>query len=317
MELLYLAVWCRPFSGYWALPAPSPQCSAATNHLITYAVLNLSSDLAMLVIGFSLFVGSHLPWDRKLILCGVFGIGILVMLCSILNKYYSFTHPFGSGWTFWYVRESSTAMIVANIPFLWTLLRKFFNANAFDGSSDSGLPSVKYHSARSARGRHPKLVVAAKPANGHATSSMVSSQKFSSPAHTRHQSLALDTAAPAKKWKMQGVMGRHDADALAFEPWDYGYEDEDLMADGATVRSDDANSVKTLSDARPKSSKSRRLRDEEAQCVMQEQMTPPDYRDFTGIMHDDEKQDDESLDEKTPTLPTQDTHTEQGDDTEV
>lgn len=108
MEILYFGVWCRPFHNYWALPTPNPQCDAATNHLITNAVLNISSDLIMLCIAFTLFGRSRLPLNRKAILCGIFSLGVFVILAAILNKYYSFTHPFGSQWTYWYVRESST-----------------------------------------------------------------------------------------------------------------------------------------------------------------------------------------------------------------
>ena len=53
---------------------------------------------------------------------GVFSLGIFVVLAAVLNKVYSFTQPFGSLWSFWYVRESSTALLVANLPFVW----KFF-----------------------------------------------------------------------------------------------------------------------------------------------------------------------------------------------
>ena len=132
MEVFYFGVWCRPFRGYWEVPTPNIQCSAATHHLITNAVFNISSDLLTLALALQLFIRSKLPFKRKLVLCGIFGLGIFVILAAVLNKYYSFRHQFGSQWTFWYVRESSTAMIVANLPFLWTLLRRIFKLGAFD-----------------------------------------------------------------------------------------------------------------------------------------------------------------------------------------
>jgi hypothetical protein len=57
------------------------------------------------------------------------------ILCAILNKYYSFTQPFGSDWTFWYIRESSTAIIVGNLPLTWPLIRSIFNVRSFNGDS--------------------------------------------------------------------------------------------------------------------------------------------------------------------------------------
>lgn len=79
MEVLYFGVWCRPFYEYWvcsiryarhvfdadrlqAVPTNSIQCDAATNHLITNATFNLSSDLIMLTIGLPMFLRMKLPW---------------------------------------------------------------------------------------------------------------------------------------------------------------------------------------------------------------------------------------------------------------
>jgi hypothetical protein len=107
------------------------QCSAATNHLITNAVLNISSDLMIISIPMPIFLTSKLPLRKKVILCGVFLIGLFTILSAVLNKYYSFTEPFGSAWTFWYIRESSTALITANLPFTWTLLQRVFNVTSF------------------------------------------------------------------------------------------------------------------------------------------------------------------------------------------
>ncbi|KAK4636171.1 hypothetical protein CLAFUW4_01913 [Fulvia fulva] len=122
MEILYFGVWCQPFHNYWAVPTPSRQCDAATNHLITNATFNLSSDLIMLAIGLPMFLRMKLRWRKKVPVVGVFSLGIFVVLAAILNKVYSFSQPFGSLWSFWYVRESSTALLVANLPFVW----KFF-----------------------------------------------------------------------------------------------------------------------------------------------------------------------------------------------
>jgi hypothetical protein len=75
MEILYLGVWCRPFTEYWAVPPKTTQCSAATNHLITNAVLNISSDLMIIAIPFPLLFKVKLPKKNKAILLGVFLIG--------------------------------------------------------------------------------------------------------------------------------------------------------------------------------------------------------------------------------------------------
>jgi hypothetical protein len=150
MEILYFAAWCRPISEYWAVPTSSSQCNALINHRITKAVFNLSSDIIMLVIALQMFIRSLLPLKRKLILCGIFSLGIFVIIASILNSYYSFVNPYRQTWTFWYVRESSTAILVANLPFTWTILRDLFDLGSFDETSP---PPWTYHSSRTAQGR--------------------------------------------------------------------------------------------------------------------------------------------------------------------
>ncbi|RYP06409.1 hypothetical protein DL765_009494 [Monosporascus sp. GIB2] len=47
----------------------------------------------------------------------------LGILSAILSKYYSFTMPFAADWMFWYIRESSTAIITANLPLTYSLLQ--------------------------------------------------------------------------------------------------------------------------------------------------------------------------------------------------
>ncbi|CAK1354120.1 unnamed protein product [Cercospora beticola] len=142
MVILYLGVWCRPFSQYWAVPPNSSQCNAATNHLILNACLNLTSDLIMLAIGLPIFLKMKLPWRKKIPLVGIFSLGIFVILAAILNKVYSFSEPFGSMWTYWYVRESSTALLVANLPFVWGFWRKILGFKpSVAASMDTALPT--------------------------------------------------------------------------------------------------------------------------------------------------------------------------------
>jgi len=255
MEILYFGVWCRPFHNYWALPTPNRQCDAATNHLITNAVLNISSDIMMLAIAFSLFSRSRLPWNRKAILCGIFGLGIFVILAAILNKYYSFTHPFGTQWTYWYVRESSTAILVANLPFIWTLLRRIFKLKSFDHAVPGS--EIPWHSSRSAMGRNPSahpgrsgalttkthasathtatLAMREKgPAAATARKHDSQSSKGSSDGEWAERAAAAGAAAgatagavpPPARWRNHSVYGRADLEDRNINLWDYGADVE-------------------------------------------------------------------------------------------
>jgi len=160
MEILYFGVWCRPFHNYWAVPVDNVQCSTALHHLILNAVVNISSDLLMMSIPLPLLMTSKLPRTKKLILCGLFGLGLFVILCAVLNKYYSFAHPFSPMWMFWYIREASTAILVANMPICWALMRRLFNLKAFGGQSSKTrtnprtTPSHQY-AARKVYGQEP------------------------------------------------------------------------------------------------------------------------------------------------------------------
>lgn len=118
------------------------------------AVFNISSDMLMLCIPIPLLLRSRLPTIKKLLLCGLFGMGAFVILCAALNKYYSFAHPFSPMWTFWYIREASTAVLVANMPMCWALLRRLFNLRAFHASSQNSHSRSKSsnHNLRSMTG---------------------------------------------------------------------------------------------------------------------------------------------------------------------
>ncbi len=84
-QVLYLAVWCRPISQYWAVPVincesrsalwllyrctdwHAAQCASYYNHMITATVFNVSSDLMMLLIPIPLLINAQLPLKRWVI----------------------------------------------------------------------------------------------------------------------------------------------------------------------------------------------------------------------------------------------------------
>jgi hypothetical protein len=127
---------CRPLSGYWALPVSDPQCATYTRYVIVQAVFNLSSDIMILVVGMPLIMKARVDLKKKIILVGVFGLGIFVVLAAILNKYYNFSNPNTTLYMLWYIREASTAVYVANLPMMWPLFRKCFGVGRFDRSTD-------------------------------------------------------------------------------------------------------------------------------------------------------------------------------------
>lgn len=131
IQILFFACWCRPFSAYWSVPPKSIQCSVYRNHLITVLALNVSSDLFMMFIPLPLLIIARLNLAKKATLCAVFSLGAFVIVCCILSKYYSITNPYGGKWIDWYIREAGTAVIVANIPHCWPLVRRLLNVREF------------------------------------------------------------------------------------------------------------------------------------------------------------------------------------------
>lgn len=138
MEILWF-IWCRPFHFYWKVPAPNLNCAAETNHMITNAIFNISTDIMIIALPMPVLINSQLPLKRKLTLCGVFALGIFTILAAILSKYYSLGIPYGTEWIYWYIREVSTAIIAANLPLTWTLLQRMFGMSSFLSRNKSSL----------------------------------------------------------------------------------------------------------------------------------------------------------------------------------
>ncbi|KAF4769251.1 hypothetical protein HAV15_008397 [Penicillium sp. str.  len=137
----YYAVYCRPFSQYWALPVSNLQCATYQHYSITQAVFNISSDAFVFAIPIPLIVKARLPLHRKMLLLCVMSLGLFTIIAAILNKYFNFASPFTTVYQIWYIREASTAIFVANMMCWWPLLRKLFGVRAFQYHSTPGRPS--------------------------------------------------------------------------------------------------------------------------------------------------------------------------------
>ncbi|RAL16020.1 uncharacterized protein BO97DRAFT_459082 [Aspergillus homomorphus CBS 101889] len=127
----YYAVYCRPFSQYWAMPVQNPQCATYQNYSITQAVFNISSDAAMLALPIPLLRKAQIKNGKKVMLAGVMSLGVFTVAAAILNKFFNFASPLTTTYQLWYIRESSTAIYVANMVCLSPLLRKVFGSKMF------------------------------------------------------------------------------------------------------------------------------------------------------------------------------------------
>lgn len=77
-------------------------------------------------------------------------------MAAVLNKYYSFKNPFGLEWTIWYLRESYTAILCANLPLIYPLIQRMFRLRNW--SSHSGSIDGRYQQdSQRAMCQDPKL----------------------------------------------------------------------------------------------------------------------------------------------------------------
>lgn len=150
IQITYYGVYCRPFSQYWAMPVHNIQCATYQYYSITNLVFNISSDILILAAPMPLVFKLQVSLRRRLILLGVFSLGVFVIIAAIFNKYFNLSSLFTTTYMIWYIREASTAIFVSNIMCWWPLLRKIFGLNSFDGNSSGRVTTAKGFNAISA-----------------------------------------------------------------------------------------------------------------------------------------------------------------------
>ncbi|EPE32221.1 hypothetical protein GLAREA_07354 [Glarea lozoyensis ATCC 20868] len=119
---------CRPFSGYWAMPPPSPQCATLEHYAIIQGSFNITSDILMLFIPLPLITRLSVPWRQKTVLMVVFSMGTFVIIAAVLTKVFNLTDIWDPSYMLWYTREASVAIYVSNIPLIWPLVREHIPA---------------------------------------------------------------------------------------------------------------------------------------------------------------------------------------------
>lgn len=103
----------------------------------------------MLIIAIPLLLKVRVPLKQKMILLVIFGMGIFVIVAAILTKVYCLIPSLISYvYMNWYFREATVAILVTNIPLVWSLLRDVFPAlRSWTGGSNRGTEN-RYRSGR-------------------------------------------------------------------------------------------------------------------------------------------------------------------------
>ncbi|RHZ64606.1 uncharacterized protein CDV56_109323 [Aspergillus thermomutatus] len=137
---LSLFLICRPLSNYWAVPTPDYQCSSYQYYEIVQGCISISADVFMLAVAIPLMAQVRVPLKQKIILLVLFGMGIFVIVAAVLNKIYCLVPALISYvYMNWYFREATVAILVTNLPLVWSLLRDVFPAlKSWTGGSKRG-----------------------------------------------------------------------------------------------------------------------------------------------------------------------------------
>ena len=94
------------------------------DYAIVQATFNISSDVFMMMIPLPLILTVSVPIKQKLVLLLIFSMGIFVIVAATLTKIEFFVNIYDIDFMFWYTREASVAIYVANLPCIWPLLRE-------------------------------------------------------------------------------------------------------------------------------------------------------------------------------------------------
>jgi hypothetical protein len=136
--------FCHPFSQFFAVNPTDLQCQTWVNYNRLHLILNVSSDVLIILVPISLITRSQMQPLKKFMLCCMFSLGSVVIVIAVLNKVFTLRERGDPVWVAWYIRESSAAMIVANLILCWPLFRKLHTSR----SSSSGHISKTFTSEK-------------------------------------------------------------------------------------------------------------------------------------------------------------------------
>ncbi|EWC47153.1 hypothetical protein DRE_03522 [Drechslerella stenobrocha 248] len=155
--LTFLAAWliiwtflvtfqCVPVSAYWRLPKEGDRCIPFQNELhLLHGSTNLVTDVLVLLLPVPTLWTLHMPTRQKLMLVGVFALGIVAPLSAILRLIYieKATVSWDASWwcfELWIYTslETHVGIICASIPSLKPLAVKIFpRFGSYRGYSNS------------------------------------------------------------------------------------------------------------------------------------------------------------------------------------
>ncbi|TKW58021.1 hypothetical protein CTA1_739 [Colletotrichum tanaceti] len=121
---------CRPFHKYWQIyPNPGNVCQPAISNQViwVYLAFNVSTDLYLLSIPLPMLWSAKLRPAKKCGLLLLFSGGIFVVVCATLRCILIVTDPQNGAQLAgsWAVRETFVAVVTANIPMIFSILKNW------------------------------------------------------------------------------------------------------------------------------------------------------------------------------------------------
>ncbi|KAJ5805553.1 uncharacterized protein N7503_003155 [Penicillium pulvis] len=131
---------CTPVTHNWQIkPYAGDNCTLRQPLYVVIAVLNVMSDVMIMVIPVLILGKLQVPLQRKIILALMFTSGIFIIICTILRCYYSLGDisnlPIALRWA---DRESFVAAIVVSLPGIKPLFRgaSWLGFSSYSGSKN-------------------------------------------------------------------------------------------------------------------------------------------------------------------------------------
>ncbi|CAI4212819.1 unnamed protein product [Parascedosporium putredinis] len=146
--ILLISLGCMPVKKNWQIhPDPGNSCQPAMSHLKIFItlVLNILTDIYLIMIPIPLLWSARLPTMKKIGLCILFSGAIFVMTAGLLRCVLILKNPVsgprqGSAWA---IRESFVAITASSIPIIWAALRRWikrFSSSLRRSSSKNSNP---------------------------------------------------------------------------------------------------------------------------------------------------------------------------------
>ncbi|EFR03645.1 integral membrane protein [Nannizzia gypsea CBS 118893] len=154
---------CRPVSAYWTLSFKPQECINETAHLLAGTIINIVTDLLVVVLPIPTVMGLKLPYRQRIILALLFGAGFAVCIAGTFKIYflYKYNISHDKTWASYPVWISGTielylGVIAASLASLKPLFARYLPNIMSTWSSQRGTASGYSNSrGRRADNRYP------------------------------------------------------------------------------------------------------------------------------------------------------------------